>query len=473
MGLLKGQALKARVHCLHMENRRVYATLWEDDAAGAGHNKANEKNKMKTLHGTVKGGIADIDFVLEPDFAKIANAIKAKGDSSEGKTHEYYVTAEILNKKTASKNTNVANPDDKDTKAKPATPPKPAAPKKQTPAQKKGLSKKQKKEKSIGDDIIDWWEGKIKIKPIVLPNPIDIISGIAKIFTPDKKEDEKKEEKKKVGDCFCNRDITVLELKNAGVSENKATEFLEAINKTFTDYNINTCLRKAHFLAQIIHESGGFRYTEELHVADTAYHGYKGRGLVQLTGRTNYEEYGRYEREDFTSSLENKNKLKVLPYAARSAGWFWTESAKLNDDADLNDHINITRIINGGFNGYNDRTKNIKKGFAVFYENCKNDTGKNTNFEFNLSKAYNNKRGAFAWGLWHDPDLRKDGCTKDKDKAIAGYSRFIELAGDHYNETNWYNILDISSFHNLIYIVNRKSHIKVIDAAKQRLESLN
>jgi hypothetical protein len=147
-----------------MENRRVYATLWEDDA-GAGHNKANEKNKMKTLPGIVKNGIADIDFVLEPDFAKIANAVKAKGDADEGKTHEYYVTAEILNKKTASTNTNVANPSYKDTTAKPATP------KKATPAQKKGPSKKQEKEKSILDDVIDWWEGKVKVKPIVAPNP--------------------------------------------------------------------------------------------------------------------------------------------------------------------------------------------------------------------------------------------------------------------------------------------------------------
>ncbi len=283
---------------------------------------------------------------------------------------------------------------------------------------------------------------------------------------------KKEEGKKEKGKCFCNRDITVLELINAGISEKKATDFLEAINKTFKDYKINTCLRKAHFLAQIIHESGGFRYTEELHVADSAYNGYKGRGLIQLTGRVNYETYGTYEKEDFTSSIENKKKLEILPYAARSAGWFWTESAKLNDDADLNDHINITRIINGGFNGYNDRTKNIKKGFAVFYKNCKNDAGKKTDYEFNLSKAYNSKRGAFAWALWHDPGLNKDGCTKDKEKAIEGYTRFIELAGANYNEADWYNILSISSLHNLRYIVNGKSHIKVISVAKQRLDNL-
>jgi hypothetical protein len=190
-----GQILKARVHCLHMERRTVYATLWEDDAAGAGHNKANEKNKMKTLPGIVKNGIADIDFVLEPDFAKIANAVKAKGDADEGKTHEYYVTAEILNKKTASTNTNVANPSYKDARTKPATP------KKATPAQKKGPSKKQEKEKSILDDVIDWWEEKVKIEPIVLPNPIDVINSVLKIFTPAGNGDDEKEEET-VG-CYC------------------------------------------------------------------------------------------------------------------------------------------------------------------------------------------------------------------------------------------------------------------------------
>ncbi|EKT3967175.1 hypothetical protein NTJ12_002257 [Flavobacterium psychrophilum] len=192
-----GQTLKARVHCLHMERRTVYATLWEDDAAGAGHNKANEKNKMKTLPGTVKGGIADIDFVLEPDFAKIANAIKAKGDADEGKTHEYYVTAEILNKKTASANTNVANPSYKDT-----TTTKPATPKKETPAQKKGPSKKQKKEKSIGDDVIDWWEGLFKVKPIIVPNPKPP-TGNNPLKTGEADKNPKEDKKEKNGACVC------------------------------------------------------------------------------------------------------------------------------------------------------------------------------------------------------------------------------------------------------------------------------
>ncbi|MBE8723876.1 peptidoglycan DD-metalloendopeptidase family protein [Flavobacterium hungaricum] len=97
-----GQTLKARVHCLHMEKRKVAVTLWEDDAAGAGHNKANEKNILQTLSGIVKDGKADVDFVLRPSFAKIANKSK-----DEGKIHEYYVTTDFDNEKLASKNVDV------------------------------------------------------------------------------------------------------------------------------------------------------------------------------------------------------------------------------------------------------------------------------------------------------------------------------------------------------------------------------
>ncbi|MGQ7946608.1 hypothetical protein [Flavobacterium sp. WC2509] len=192
-----GQTLKARVHCVHMERHTVYATLWEDDAKGAGHNKANEKNKMKTLSGTVKNGIADIDFILVPDFAKIADAIKAEGDADEGKTHEYYVTAEILNKKTASANTNVDNPSYKDTTVKPTVSTK------VTPAQKKGPSKKQEKEKSNGDNIIDWCEGLFKVAPMIVPNPTTPTgNNPLKVGEPDKDSKEEKKEEKN-GTCVC------------------------------------------------------------------------------------------------------------------------------------------------------------------------------------------------------------------------------------------------------------------------------
>jgi muramidase (phage lysozyme) len=97
-----GQTLKARVHCLHMEKHKVSVTLWEDDAAGAGHNKENEKNIIQTLSGVVKNGKADVDFLLKPSFAKIANKSK-----DEGKIHEYYVTTDFNKDKIASNNVDV------------------------------------------------------------------------------------------------------------------------------------------------------------------------------------------------------------------------------------------------------------------------------------------------------------------------------------------------------------------------------
>lgn len=98
-----GQTLKARVHCLHMEKHKVSVTLWEDDAIGAGHNKANENNLIQTLSGVVANGKADVDFLLRPSFAKIAK----QNGPEEGKIHEYYVTVDFNKDKIASNNVNV------------------------------------------------------------------------------------------------------------------------------------------------------------------------------------------------------------------------------------------------------------------------------------------------------------------------------------------------------------------------------
>jgi predicted chitinase len=98
-----GQTLKARVHCLHMEKHKVSVTLWEDDAIGAGHNKANENNLIQTLSGVVANGKADVDFLMRPSFAKIAK----QNGPEEGKIHEYYVTVDFNKDKIASNNVNV------------------------------------------------------------------------------------------------------------------------------------------------------------------------------------------------------------------------------------------------------------------------------------------------------------------------------------------------------------------------------
>lgn len=285
----------------------------------------------------------------------------------------------------------------------------------------------------------------------------------------------------KSGNCYCSKDLTEEVLVAAGVSKAKAKEYLEALNKTMTDYKIDTCLRKSHFLAQLIHESGNFNYTEELGVADTAYGGFKGRGLIQLTGKENYTNYGKYEGQDFTSTLENKIKLEKLPYSVRSAGWYWTNLKQLNENADANDLIYITRIVNGGFNGYNDRLKYFKKAYENLYSSCKDKDEKKTDeFLFKESKAYHDKRGSFAWGLWHDPDLTKKGCTKDKAKAIEGYTRFLELVDDNFSAADWYGIQKMAGFSDLVYYTQKKvkgktvneAHVKVLKAAEKRLKAL-
>lgn len=103
-----GQTIKARVFCLNMEKRRVNVTLWEDDAKGPGHNKANKKNFIETRSGIVNLGKADVDFLLKPSFAKIA----LRGRPEDDKIHEYYVTADYNNGKVASNNVNVDAPDE-------------------------------------------------------------------------------------------------------------------------------------------------------------------------------------------------------------------------------------------------------------------------------------------------------------------------------------------------------------------------
>lgn len=131
-------------------------------------------------------------------------------------------------------------------------------------------------------------------------------------------------------------------------------------------YSINTTLREAAFLAQIIHESGRFLYVEEI-ATGSAYEGrkdlgntkrgdgmrYKGRGLIQLTGRANYSSISKDTGIDFVS---NPELLTEPEYAVWSACWFW-DKYNLNVLADEQDFIAITKKINGGTNGLSDRIK--------------------------------------------------------------------------------------------------------------------
>lgn len=163
--------LIAKAHCTDMEGESLNFTLWEDDARGAGHNSINQVNKINPIpqRAIVKKGIAQVRFNMAQYTmaSRIANMHVAKGDKNEGKTHEYYVTAEYYGKLEASNNVNLKNPDynahqktehretqvsgqHKNTTVKPTVGPKPPnrkpvqkspAPKKETPKYPIGKAK--------------------------------------------------------------------------------------------------------------------------------------------------------------------------------------------------------------------------------------------------------------------------------------------------------------------------------------------
>ena len=123
-------------------------------------------------------------------------------------------------------------------------------------------------------------------------------------------------------------------------------------------------LRLAHFMAQLAHESGSFKYMEEI-ASGAAYEGrkdlgntqpgdgvrYKGRGPIQCTGRANYRTYGR----KIGINLERYPELAANPSIGLHIACVYWADRKLNELADKDDVAGITRKVNGGVNGLEDR----------------------------------------------------------------------------------------------------------------------
>ena len=160
--------------------------------------------------------------------------------------------------------------------------------------------------------------------------------------------------------------LTVLTLKQIAPLTKTAVleKYVEPLNAAMDEWEINTPQRQAAFLAQVAHESGGFHYVREL-ASGEAYEGrkdlgntelgdgrrYRGRGLIQITGRANYSACGAALGLDLLGEPE---LLEGPENACRSAGWFWW-SRKLNKLADADNFRRVTIVINGGLNGYGDR----------------------------------------------------------------------------------------------------------------------
>lgn len=163
-----------------------------------------------------------------------------------------------------------------------------------------------------------------------------------------------------------------------GAKPDLASELGQSANTAFRTFNILTSgLRVAHFIGQTAHESGNYRYMQEL--GGPAYFArydgrkdlgntkpgdgarYHGRGVIQLTGRANYTVYGAALGLDFVNDPDQVAKPKIgLLVACR----YWSVNG-LNALADADQLTKITRKINGGTNGIEDRKALIAKAKAL------------------------------------------------------------------------------------------------------------
>jgi putative chitinase len=190
--------------------------------------------------------------------------------------------------------------------------------------------------------------------------------------------------------------ITSEQLVKLGAKREDAyLKYGEELFNTMEMFKINTPERISHFLSQVYHESihlskvneglsysaerlckvykDKFRTLEEARpyarnskeLSMRLYDGYHGRGLIQLTHKYNYKDCGDFLGVDFVS---NPQLLEEPKYACLSAGWFW-HTKKLNSKADIGGVAmvrSITRTVNGGLNGYEDRLRLYLKAKEIF-----------------------------------------------------------------------------------------------------------
>ncbi len=237
------------------------------------------------------------------------------------------------------------------------------------------------------------------------------------------------------------------------------------LNYFMKKFEINSLIRASHFLSQIEHESAYFSTTQE--IADGSKYNnridlgninendgprYKGRGLIQLTGKINYQKFSNYKKTIDKNSLdlekEPNNELLAsnIVYATEASCWFWQLYKGLNQYADEDDLIFITYSINGGFNGYDDRKNKTIKLLEKLKVKKSNDLNKKLGiYNVNDSKLYNYFVGIYSWARYFDPKYVKlEGTGKNLKEAINAYQRSIFLYDNNkvkinLDNTNRYN----------------------------------
>ena len=182
-------------------------------------------------------------------------------------------------------------------------------------------------------------------------------------------------------------------------------DWVDALNETFSRFNITTNNQKAMFIGQCSHECGNFRLLEEnlnykaatlmklwpkrfptlekaneyagnpKKIANSVYssrmgnrdensgdgYRFRGRGCIQLTGHANYFHAGQALGVDF---VVNPDLVATPKFASLTAGWFWS-THNCNAPADALDYTKVTKIINGGTIGLDDRIKHTQMALAV------------------------------------------------------------------------------------------------------------
>lgn len=200
--------------------------------------------------------------------------------------------------------------------------------------------------------------------------------------------------------------ITLDQLKQAFPNNPNISDWLEPLNSILPKYNINSKFRISMFLAQVAHESGGLVYLQEnlnygeealqrvfkkyfptpliakqyarnpQKIANKVYANrmgngdessgdgwkFKGRGLIQLTGKTNYTNFAKSVNLNLDQTI---NYLQTYQGALESACWFWNQN-NLNPLADKQDVSSVTKKINGGLNGLDDRTVKYNRFLKIF-----------------------------------------------------------------------------------------------------------
>lgn len=200
--------------------------------------------------------------------------------------------------------------------------------------------------------------------------------------------------------------ITAEQLIQAELTDSAtAARVVDALNAACQKFGIDSTERVAGFLAQCSHESNGFKVTQEnlnysaaglvkvfpkyfgenlaaiyakqpQRIANRVYGGrmgngpeasgdgykYRGRGFIQLTGKDNYNAFGLAIGEDVAA---NPDEVSTSKYAALSAAWFWSAHG-LNALADAKDIVSMTKRINGGTIGLDERKKLYEQALAVF-----------------------------------------------------------------------------------------------------------